>query len=106
MSTDRLFAVPEPIVPEPFEELSAGQRLTRANNTLLEHLRHPATRQPLANNGHTCGDCEHHTTQSNGRTNWHKCDRHRLGQSNSAHSDIRVGWPACTLWQPEPEEAA
>ena len=48
--------------------------------------------------GHTCADCAHHVTHARNRA-WHKCDAHRLGQSASAHSDIRVSWPACTQWE-------
>jgi len=29
----------------------------------------------------------------------HKCDQHRLGESHSAASDVRVGWPACVRFE-------
>lgn len=84
-------------------ELSAGQRLTIRNREMIANGRHPATRLPLAGNGETCGTCAHHHALSSYRGTrtvvWHKCDAHRLGQSASAHSDIRVSWPACTQWE-------
>lgn len=80
-------------------ELSAGQRLTIRNREMIANGQHPATRLPLAGNGETCGTCAHHHALSSYRD---KCDAHRLGQSASAHSDIRVSWPACTQWKAQP----
>lgn len=86
--------------PEPGEKLSADARRTLANNTALAAGRHPATRRkllPLAQ-GKTCGGCVHHHAYGWHNKTFHKCDLHRLGESHSAASDVRVGWPACELW--------
>ena len=59
---------------------------------------HPATRLGLAGNGECCGTCVSHILiQPHNRT-FHKCERHVLGISASAASDIRVSWPACMAW--------
>lgn len=96
--TDRLFDVPD-LPPDPTEEMSAGRRLTARNQAMLEVGRHPATLTPLRAEGGRCGDCEHCH-----RYGWHdrkyvKCGKHRLGESHSEASDIRVGWPACSLFE-------
>ena len=83
--------------------LSEDRRRTVRNRELLDAGIHPATRLPLPVEGTgTCGDCAHHHAyrESPPRV-WHKCDLHRLGQSHSAASDIRVSWPACSAWQEE-----
>ena len=101
----RLFEIdPLPPAPEP-EPLSAGRRLTIRNNDSLARGIHPATGQHLARNGEVCATCTHHEVvshYSSRQTYWHKCAKHRLGVSASSASDIRVSWPACELWQPEP----
>jgi len=96
---DRLFDVPD--LPEP-EQLSAGQRLTRRNAEQLARGINPATNHPFLKSETplTCGDCAHHIAVHVART-YHKCERHRLGESHSAASDIRVSWPACSLFTPE-----
>jgi hypothetical protein len=33
-----------------------------------------------------------------GNREFHKCELHTLGLSGSEASDIRVSWPACTLY--------
>jgi hypothetical protein len=76
---------------------SAGRRLTRRNNDLIARGIHPATRQPIVAALGTCGTCARaHRYDHHNRTYW-KCDLHRLGQSHSAASDVRVSWPACDL---------
>jgi len=92
--SDRLFDVPA--VPEP-ERLSPDRRRTIKQREMLAKGRHPATGLELIE-GHTCGECVHQHTYSHDRV-WHKCDMHRLGESHSAASDIRVGWPACTSFK-------
>lgn len=79
--------------------LSPTRRRTALRAQLLAAGIHPATRRPLADNGHTCGDCTHHRVHSQGRRQWHKCKL--AGLSRSEATDIRVGWPACVLWRPE-----
>lgn len=90
----------EPAIEYP-EGASAGQRLTIRNKVMLAEGRHPATGRPLIE-GHKCAECAHHNevTHYTSRSKvWHKCNLHRLGQSHSASSDIRVSWPACTLFE-------
>lgn len=102
MNDDRLFDVPE-LEAETRVELSATQRLTARRRDLLAAGKHPATMLKVIDNGHTCGDCVHHQVVSHYSTHqkyWHKWDMHRLGESHSEASDIRVSWPACELWKP------
>jgi hypothetical protein len=81
--------------------LSADRRRTLANRARIAAGQHPATRAPLLSGGQaTCSTCAHaHHLQHHNRS-WWKCDRHRLGMSHSAASDIRASWPACTLYEP------
>ncbi len=93
----------DPGAPAPApENESATRRRTRRWTALLAAGIHPATRLRLddAPPGETCGTCAHHHAYRHGRRTFHKCDQHRLGQSNSAASDIRVSWPPCPLWAP------
>ena len=76
---------------------SAGQRRTARDKALLAAGIHPATRQPLLGR-HTCGECDHACNVHGGARRYWKCARHRLGPSRSEASDIRVSWPACTLF--------
>jgi hypothetical protein len=80
--------------------ISAGRRLTIRNRALIDRGVHPATGTPT-DPAHTCGTCHHAVLASNGNRAWWKCDLHRLGLSHSAHSDIRLSWPACTHWTDE-----
>lgn len=90
----RPFTPPDPIIEMPAGKLSAGRRLTIRNQTDLARGRHPATGRPLID-GHRCGQCTHFVNSPP----YFKCDRHRLGRSSSAASDIRKSWPACDLLQ-------
>lgn len=95
MSLFNVDPIPTP-GPEP---LSAGRRLTIRNNDSLARGLHPATGQRLAGNGETCGTCAHHNHYDYHNRAYNKCAKHRLGESHSAASDIRVSWPACALWE-------
>lgn len=78
--------------------LSATRKLTARNEALLAAGRHPATGRPLLDNdSKCCGNCAHHHAYRHHNRVYHKCECHRLGESHSAASDVRVGWPACTL---------
>jgi hypothetical protein len=90
---------------EPVEavRLSIGQRRTLRQQALLSQGLHPFMRRPLAQNGETCGTCAHHRTSGYTGRIWHKCD---YKATSSEATDIRVGWPACELWKPEPQDAA
>ena len=101
--SDRLFPVPELAAEAPVK-LTATQRLTARRRDLLAAGKHPATGMKVIDNGSTCGDCEHHHSHEHYSSRpkvWHKCDVHRLGESHSEASDIRVSWPACELWKAE-----
>jgi hypothetical protein len=104
----RLFAVAEPLpAPEP---LSDTARRTRRNAELIARGVHPATHRRIRPGGLTCRDCAHSSLTSplaygTPRRFW-KCAVHRLGQSHSAASDIRVSWPACELFTTNPSEEA
>lgn len=91
----------DPGAPDPravVEVLSVDRRRTIKNAAILADGRHPATGLHLADNGETCGTCAHHHAYDYHNRGYHKCDVHRLGESHSAASDIRVSWPACTQW--------
>lgn len=91
--------------PTPAEPLSATQRLTIRNRDLLDRGVHPATRTALLDPkwGYTCNDCAHlRRWQYHNRT-YVKCERHHLGESHSAASDVRVGWPACARFRIDAE---
>jgi hypothetical protein len=91
----------EYLVGPPKPKLSATSRLTQANNNKLASGVHPATGLRLKGS-ECCGDCSHHHRYEYHNGSYHKCDLHRLGQSHSAASDIRVSWPACTAFGVEP----
>jgi hypothetical protein len=78
---------------------SADRRRTIRNQGLIARGVHPATGEPLLDPGWGlhCGDCAHAVHLRAGNRAFWKCEWHRLGLSASAASDIRVGWPACTL---------
>lgn len=87
--------------------LSADAARTKANRERLGVGVHPATDHVLlVGCSETCGTCAHHHAyrQRPGKV-WHKCDLHRLGQSHSAASDIRVSWPACSAYERREGEA-
>lgn len=84
----------------PLVEKSAGQKMTERNNRMLEAGRHPATGTRTMPDFGTCGDCaHHHSYRWTPNKTFHKCDVHRLGQSHSSSSDIRVSWPACEFFK-------
>lgn len=83
-------------------KLSDGAARTRKQRLLLARGIHPATGLALHPDGGTCGTCEHATQASNGGWAGWKCRKHRLGMSSSAASDLRISWPACTLFEARP----
>lgn len=102
MNDLHLFDLPKPIgtPPETKVKLSATRRLTARNNDQLARGIHPATLRRVITTGETCGGCDHHHAYDWHNGYYHKCDVHRLGESHSAASDIRVSWPACELFFP------
>lgn len=116
MEPDRLFDIPDAPPPAPRE--SADARRTRRRAEMLAAGIHPRTRLPLiANADATCGNCAHHFERRMAST-YHKCDHgyapgtYRNGNpappaafvSGGPATDVRVNWPACTAWKPEPVE--
>jgi hypothetical protein len=83
----------------------AGKRVnyTAKNQALLAAGIHPATGRALLTDS-KCGDCVHAEHHSGGAKSFWKCAKHRLGMSRSEASDVRVGWPACTLFEQRPPE--
>jgi len=89
---------PGPTTADPYEGLSATQKVTQRNKDQIAAGRHPATLLPLLPD-ECCGQCVHaHHYNHHNRSYW-KCGEHRLGESHSAASDIRVSWPACTKFE-------
>lgn len=88
-----------PFVPPEFAApLSADRRRTIRNREALAKGRHPVTKVALANNGKTCGDCEHHVVAGGHAKRYHKCE---FNDTNGPATDIRVSWPACIRYEPE-----
>lgn len=58
--------------------------------------RHPMG-MPLADNDETCGSCAHLVKKTHGR-NYYKCRKYR--NTCGPATDIRLRWPACSLWTP------
>lgn len=89
---------PEP-TPKEKAKLSrrgAGTRRREKSDRLIANGLHPLTVGPLANNGHTCGDCVHRVLKQRGGT-YPKCD---LGPvTGGPATDVRASWPACVRWE-------
>lgn len=91
------------------ERLGPDARRTRRRQALLDQGIHPATGRPLADPelGHQCRDCTHCTSREGsfykgGRRRYWKCEL--AGITRGPGTDIRISWPACQLFQPEPTE--
>lgn len=130
MNDETLFPGFEAPEPEPVEELSAGQRLTRRQQQDVSNGKHPLTGGPLHPeattrrhgpiSGHedtchgevpcsgsrdpfTCGSCVFRDPQG-----YAKCvlPNPSTGKpwptrvSHSARSDVRAWWPACVDYEP------
>lgn len=80
-------------------KLSPGAARTRRNNEHLAAGIHPATLHRLAPDSGTCGNCRHHFASGWSAHTHHKCDVHVLGVTHGPATDIRVGWPACDLFE-------
>lgn len=97
----RLFDMP-PVEPQPV--LSADRRRTLRRRQELAEGTHPTTKRPLLDKawGFKCGDCDHHFTFSTNR-NFEKCEKAAGGLTHGPASDVRLSWPACTLYQTSAE---
>lgn len=81
----------------PTENLSQGRRRTIRQHALLDIGVHPATGAPLARNGETCGTCLWSWIHRHNSRNYWKCAE--VPATRGAATDIRLSWPACTMWQ-------
>lgn len=95
--TEPLFPeYPDPQVPEQ----TRGEKLRARQQVWIDDGMHPLTKLPLANNGHTCGDCIHRVRVSSPAGNrFPKCDL--TSMSRCEQSDCRAWWPACISWEPK-----
>lgn len=82
--------------PGEWQNLSAGAKRTARNKAALEAGIHPATRCPVRPELGTCSTCAHHVAHVLSRT-FHKCEL--AGVTHGPSTDIRVSWPACTLYE-------
>jgi len=64
--------------------------------------KHPLHGLPLAGNGETCGTCAHRRALRMGGTYW-KCTASEM--TRGPRTDIRLKWPACTMWAEQTEPA-
>lgn len=95
--SERLFEVPLAHAPVAADEaLSAGARRTQRQRADIAAGRHPATRTALADGGQTCGGCAYSIRVQGGRRTYWKCEK--VGVTHGPGSDIRISWPACTVW--------
>lgn len=87
-------------------EESVGVRRTKIAKEKIARGVHPANDTPTQPDRGTCGDCAHLIRRSAGnKRNLLKCPYHRLGDSASEASDVRAGWPACSVFkakEPQP----
>lgn len=87
-----------PVVVRPPKE-SRSRRLTRRAAEQLAIGLHPANGRSLfVGTGETCASCKFHVVHRWDKT-YHKCEKHRLGLTHGDATDIRVGWPACVLFE-------
>jgi hypothetical protein len=90
--SERLFEVVE--VAEPTKgEATYEHRLHDRQRLLLAQGVHPATGRPLLTTGQTCGDCVNFYRRSD---RYFKCSL--VPMTFGPLTDIRKGWPACSLF--------
>ena len=77
---------------------SSDRRRTLHRQYMLDGGYHPVTKLPLADNGETCGTCDHLTVQGGTAGTYYKCG---LRMTRGAATDTRLAWPACTGWDPQ-----
>jgi hypothetical protein len=91
---------PSVALPDPYEGLSAGQRLTLRQKTDVANGRHPLTGGPVLPDLGTCGACKHRRQNHRGYPKcWFGVE---LGSrpARSARTDVRAWWPACSNFEP------
>ena len=88
---------PDPMPPVAPPKPTRGERMRARQQAKLDNGRHPLNNLPLANNGHTCGDCVHRYYVRYA-SSYPKCD---LGPNTRGEAtDVRARWPACISWEP------
>lgn len=97
-----LFDPGPPVIPDKAPGASYTARLTARRRALLDAGVHPTSGRPLLDpaDGATCGGCAHHVLNDYHAHGYHKCARAAGGLTNGPASDVRVGWPACVLYDP------
>lgn len=73
-------------------------RRTQRRRALLAIGVHPTTGARLLGNGETCGSCAHVGANRGNCRTFHKCTK--VFVTSGPATDVRLGWPACTLWEP------
>lgn len=100
--------MPEPEVPTPTDsrtpEAKARERrrrwmqqLQQRREALFEAGIHPATGAPLRGEG-TCGQCVFLTYHGH-KKRYYKCANPAAEVTHGPKTDIRLKWPACTLFE-------
>lgn len=102
---------PGTVLPETQKELakyeyphgaSADRRRTLRNQQNIAAGLHPTgwkLREPA---GQTCGSCNHCRKNATYNRTFYKCGLMRGSWTRGSGSDIRIKWPACSLWDPMP----
>lgn len=83
----------------PVEPAGEDARRTSRRNALLAIGIHPTTGARLARNGETCGSCRWVGANRHNCRTYHKCTK--VFVTRGPATDVRLGWPACTLWAPQ-----
>jgi len=101
----RLFDLPDLRADEPDPPpMSYGRRVTARNNRLIANGINPGSgwrllREFAPGCELRCGDCAHAVpTGRNIRTYW-KCTKNPRGFTRGLLTDIRLKWPACSLFE-------
>ena len=104
--TDGLFPEPERVAGplDPLAGLTPGQRLRARQRRVLEQGWHPISKQPLAPEKGTCGDCIHRVLQHHGNRSWPKCERSLITSGQA--TDCLASFVACRWavprWEADP----
>ena len=83
-------------------ELSAGRRLTLRQKRDVEAGRHPLANGAYYPDRCTCGDCRFRRLEEYHNRTYPKCAAPGVRNANSAATDVRAWWPACSKWEAKP----
>lgn len=73
-------------------------RLTARRRALLASGVHPLNNRRLRPEGGTCGTCAHLVGTARSRV-YYKCELGHVSRGEA--TDVRLGWPACVLYEEE-----